>query len=470
MFQNVFLEHKKVTIVNQIVYAIDVAVCIMNRWIRGRVVYMKKATKVFSGFLLGTVVVSQVMTPMGAFAKEDEKTDNKKEKKTKGFSEQIKKKRGELLNLDKDIMDLEQEMKDLNKALKKEDDLKKKEIEVKEKEELLKKRWDGYTDKIAAWQVEGTPEENFLDVLFGAESLSDMISRAYTFKTLMTAEQEQIKLLKEETADLITEKEELQREIDELKRQKKEAVKKEKELESKRSKMKKELKKLQKDEKERIEKELKRQEELKKELLAKQVKLEKLKELRELTKAAKETEEKVDLETDMREMKIAETVGSHFITPTEGRLTSPYGVRPNPFGGSGTEFHTGIDLANVSGTPIMATAGGEVIQVVSSNAGYGNYVVLKHEIDGKTFHSLYAHLSLAGVQEGEIVEQGEVIGLMGTTGRSTGSHLHFEIQDENRKHMNPKNFLDKKDDKKVEKKEIKEKKTNKKDKKEKAVK
>jgi len=403
---------------------------------------MKKGTKTLSGFLLGTLVVSQVAMPIGAFAKENKTADEKKAEKSKGFSKAIEKKRGELLNLDKDILDLEGELKELNKALKKEDILKKKEIEVKEKESVLKERWDGYTDKIATWQVEGTPEENFLDVLFGAESFSDMVSRVYTFKTLMTAEQEQIQTLKNETADLIEEKEALQKEIQELKVKKAEALKKEKELEHKRQKMKKELQKLQKDEKERIEKELKEQEELKRLMLEKQVKLEKLKELRALTKASNV---ELNLDSDMREVKMAESVGSHFITPTEGRLTSPYGIRPNPFGGSGTEFHTGIDLANVTGTPIMATASGEVIQVVSSNAGYGNYIVLKHDIDGQTFHSLYAHLSLAGVKQGEKVEQGEVIGLMGTTGRSTGSHLHFEIQDANRKHMNPQLFLDKKD-------------------------
>lgn len=385
---------------------------------------MKKSSMVwlFSGLL-----IAQSIAPTSAFA-EANSSDKKsivKKASSKGFSEQIKKKRDELLKLDKDILSLEAEIKDLNKSLKKEDELNRKKKELKEKEELLKKRWNDYSNNLATWQIKGTPDMQFLEVLFSSDSFSDMISRAYTFQTLMKAQEEQILQLQDETNSLVKEKEELEVEIEKLKKQKEEAVTKQKELDVKRKTMEKELEKLQKDELARIQKELKEQEERKKKLLEEQMTNSQFDELRSLTK------------------EMGEEMDSYFIQPAQGRFTSPYGVRPNPFGGSGTEFHTGIDIANPTGTPILATAGGEVIKTVHSNAGYGNYVVLKHEINGKVFHSLYSHLSMIGVNVGERVTQGEVIGLMGSTGRSTGPHLHFEIQDANRQHMNPMHFLNK---------------------------
>lgn len=389
-------------------------------------------------WLLSGLLVTQLVAPTGAFAESNSNKTEKtvvKEEKKKGFSEAIKKKRDELLKLDKEILSLESEIKDLNKSLKKEDELNKKKQELKEKEELLKERWEAYSGKLATWQIKGTPDMQFLEVLFGSKSFSDMISRAYTFQTLMEAEQEQITALEDATKQLLEDKDALEAEVKKLKEQKKDALSKQKELDAKREKMEKELEKLQKDELARIQKEMKEQEERKKKLLEEQMTNTQFDELRTLTK-------ELGAETE-----------SYFIQPAQGRFTSPYGVRPNPFGGSGTEFHTGIDIANPTGTPIIATAGGEVIKTVHSNAGYGNYIVLKHDINGKVFHSLYSHLSMIGVEMGETVKQGEVIGLMGSTGRSTGPHLHFEIQDENRQHMNPSLLLDKGEKKATPKKE-----------------
>ncbi|AJD93632.1 hypothetical protein JMA_43150 (plasmid) [Jeotgalibacillus malaysiensis] len=395
---------------------------------------MKKSSIIwlFSGLL-----ITQAVAPTSAFA-EANSSDKKsvvKNVENKGFSEEIKKKRDALLRLDKEILSLEAEIKELNQSLKKEKELEKKKVELQEKEELLIERWEGFSNRLADWQIKGNPDMQFLEVLFGSKSFSDMISRAYTFQTLMTAEQEQIEQLQEATNELEKEKDELEKEVEELKQQKKLVEEKQEDVNAKRKKMENELKSLEKKEFERIQKELKEQEERKKRLLEEQVTNEQFNELRSLTK---------ELGADMN---------SHFIRPATGRLTSPYGMRPNPFGGSGTEFHTGIDIANPIGTPIMATADGEVIKTVHSNQGYGNYIVLKHIINGKVFHSLYSHLSMVGVNVGENVKQGEVVGLMGSTGRSTGSHLHFEIQDENRQHMNPDLLLDK-----GEKKEKKEKK------------
>ena len=103
--------------------------------------------------------------------------------------------------------------------------------------------------------------------------------------------------------------------------------------------------------------------------------------------------------------------------PTAGSTTSEYGTRWG-------RLHAGIDIAASTGTPIWAALPGTVV-VAGSQSGYGNTVVLDHG-GGKT--TLYAHQSRIGVRQGQSVDQGQVIGYVGSTGRSTGPHLHFETR------------------------------------------
>ncbi|PKU53594.1 murein hydrolase activator EnvC family protein [Lysinibacillus fusiformis] len=112
-----------------------------------------------------------------------------------------------------------------------------------------------------------------------------------------------------------------------------------------------------------------------------------------------------------------------WIKPTNGRLTSPYGWRNI---GAGPEFHYGVDLANATGTPIWAAADG-VVSYAAPLSSYGNVVILTHSVDGQIYTTVYAHLSAFNVSVGQEVTQGQQIAAMGSTGRSTGPHLHFEV-------------------------------------------
>ena len=108
-------------------------------------------------------------------------------------------------------------------------------------------------------------------------------------------------------------------------------------------------------------------------------------------------------------------------------LSSLYGSRPDPFTGR-PDNHTGIDIPASRGTPIYASKSGVVITSVygtGSAWSYGNYVVVSHS-DGTS--TLYAHMSSRAVSQGQTVNQGDVVGYVGTTGNSTGNHLHFEIR------------------------------------------
>lgn len=121
-------------------------------------------------------------------------------------------------------------------------------------------------------------------------------------------------------------------------------------------------------------------------------------------------------------------------TPVDGaRLSSGFGMRRHPVLGY-NKMHKGLDFAAPTGTPIFA-AGDGVIEKASRNGGYGNYVRIRHNGELKT---AYAHLHrfAKGISKGKRVKQGDVIGYIGTTGRSTGPHLHYEVH-QNGKQVNP---------------------------------
>lgn len=112
------------------------------------------------------------------------------------------------------------------------------------------------------------------------------------------------------------------------------------------------------------------------------------------------------------------------VWPTNGGyVSSRYGGRDDPFGYGGGDWHPGIDIAEDYGAPVYATASGYVSQA-GWNGGYGLYVLVNHDYG---VSSAYAHMSDVAVHSGAFVEKGEVIGYVGSTGYSTGPHLHFEI-------------------------------------------
>jgi murein DD-endopeptidase MepM/ murein hydrolase activator NlpD len=121
--------------------------------------------------------------------------------------------------------------------------------------------------------------------------------------------------------------------------------------------------------------------------------------------------------------------------PVEGRLGSAFGQRQDPINGEGA-FHSGIDIDAPYGTPVRATADGEVTGA-TMGAGYGRQIVLDHSHDVLT---VYGHLSATAVVPGEHVTRGEIIGYVGQSGRATGPHLHYEVR-VHRVPVNPHKYL-----------------------------
>ena len=117
-------------------------------------------------------------------------------------------------------------------------------------------------------------------------------------------------------------------------------------------------------------------------------------------------------------------VKNSFIVPVTGTVTSRFGYREDPFTLK-QKKHKGTDIAAPLGTEILAVADGTVSYVGYDENGYGNYFTISHNEHIKT---LYGHCSSICVSEGQTIKAGQVIGYVGSTGRSTGNHLHFEIR------------------------------------------
>lgn len=128
-------------------------------------------------------------------------------------------------------------------------------------------------------------------------------------------------------------------------------------------------------------------------------------------------------EERLRQIEIERKKSTTFIRPASGRISSSFGNRIHPVTRR-RAFHSGIDIANSRGTSILASRNGKVT-FAGYKGTYGNYIIVSH---GNGIETSYAHLSSINVRVGQSVTQGEVIGKMGTTGRSTGNHLHFEIR------------------------------------------
>lgn len=165
-------------------------------------------------------------------------------------------------------------------------------------------------------------------------------------------------------------------------------------------------------------------------------------------KLSAEQQAKMDAAEKEVQKKLAELANANggvfngtFIWPLPGFswVSSPFGWRPDPWGSGKTFYHRGIDIsgAYVLGKPIVASAPGRVIIAAYGHPSYGNYVAISH---GSGYTTLYAHATSLNVKVGDYVRAGQTIAFVGSTGNSTGAHLHFEISC-NGQLQNPLNFV-----------------------------
>lgn len=124
------------------------------------------------------------------------------------------------------------------------------------------------------------------------------------------------------------------------------------------------------------------------------------------------------------------------IWPHASKINNEFGFRRNPFGGRTYEFHAGMDIDGERGDIVVAPGNGKVVEA-GWKGGYGNFIELEH---GNGLTTRYGHLSKVEVAAGDTISRGQTIGLVGSTGRSTGPHLHYELRVNDRP-INPRFFL-----------------------------
>lgn len=157
---------------------------------------------------------------------------------------------------------------------------------------------------------------------------------------------------------------------------------------------------------------------------------------RELARQSDNLQSMISKKSNDETLKVA---SSGFVKPISGRITSPFGWRTHPIFNSRT-FHSGVDIGGPNYGNIRASNSGKVIYS-GWYGGYGKVVIVDHgTINGHPMTTLYAHMSTIKVKQGQYVNQGDVLGLEGTTGYSTGPHCHFEVRI-NGKPNNPMNYI-----------------------------
>lgn len=142
----------------------------------------------------------------------------------------------------------------------------------------------------------------------------------------------------------------------------------------------------------------------------------------ESNQGASVTDEETSLEKSALESLPADFLPN--IWAREGKINNEFGFRRNPFGGRTYEFHAGMDIGGDRGDPVIAPGAGRVIEA-GWKGGYGNMIEIDH---GNGITTRYGHLSKIEVEVGDQVTRGQIIGLVGSTGRSTGPHLHYELR------------------------------------------
>ena len=282
-----------------------------------------------------------------------------------------------------------------------------KEAERKEAEAKEQAQYELFCQRVRAMEEEGTV--SYWSILFNADSFSDMLDRLADIDAVMDYDNQIMD-------ELIATREELERLQAELEsaRADEQAVKEEQEA-------KKAEQQAKVAEAEKVLEELNQNvEEVNRQLEAED----------EAAAAIQADIEKkqAELEAQRQQQNVTlpvSSTGFQWPLPASNlKLTSAFGYRIHPITGK-PHSHTGIDIPAPGGTSILAAKSGQVV-TSAYHYSYGNYVVIDH---GNGNSTLYAHMSSRAVSEGQMVTQGQVIGYVGTTGSSTGNHLHFEVRD-----------------------------------------
>ncbi|TCI37652.1 peptidase M23 [Exiguobacterium sp. SH0S1] len=309
------------------------------------------------------------------------------------------------------------------------------EAKMKAQEELMKER-------MATMQKNGGGSIDWAEFIFGSKDFGDLLTRMITAGTIQENDKQIFEEYQATKEKLATAQAELKAERDALVKQKQELEARKAALDKKMKERAAKVKKLNA-EKIKFESKLMSLKEMESTLQAQEASIKA--EIEAQRRAAEEAKRKAAAEaaaaaaaakqqkqqgssskpsaSAATPVAAAPASGGMFQRPASGRLTQPFGPAS---GVNGYTFHNGLDIAAPVGTPIYAAQTGTVTTAGWGGA-YGNHIIITHVLNGQVWTTVYAHLSSVSVSAGQRVSQGQNIGGMGSTGNSTGSHLHFEI-------------------------------------------
>jgi len=268
-------------------------------------------------------------------------------------------------------------------------------LELKTAEQKLEQKGDELRQKIVEAYKSG--RINYLEILFASRSMADFINKSYYFEKAIASDIDLIKDIKDLIGQSTKAKAELESKTKEIEKYAKVVETKKKDISVQASLKRKTYEALKK-----------RREEYERRV-------------REMEQSSKELERLIN-KSVAKARKEPKSTG-RMAWPARGRLVSGFGYRRHPLWG-GTHFHTGIDIAAPYGVPVRAADSGEVI-FSGWWDGFGKSVVINH---GRSITTVYGHLSRLYVRSGQVIGKGQVIGLIGSSGYSTGPHLHFEVR------------------------------------------
>ncbi len=348
--------------------------------------------------------------------------------------QEINKLDAELQDVINDVAQKKAEIRATEEKIQKlQEQIKKYEAKMKAQEELMK-------DRMATMQKNGGSSVNWAEFIFGSKDFGDLITRMITAGTIQENDQqifEEYEATKEKLAkaqaelkaerdSLVKQKEELEKRQKELDQKMKERAAKIKKLEAEKVKFESKLMSLQemedtlKAQEQAIQAEIEAQRRAEEEARRAAAEAAAAKKQQSASSNSNNSGSSASVSTPVAS---APASGGMFQRPASGRLSQGWGAAS---GANGYSFHNGLDIAGPVGTPIYAAQTGTVLRAGWGGA-YGNHVMIAHVINGQVWTTVYAHMSSVSVKAGQRVSQGQNLGGMGSTGNSTGSHLHFEI-------------------------------------------
>lgn len=362
-------------------------------------------------------------------AKQEQKSLAKKTEELQKEMEEIEKSKDETLvyieKLDKKSAALEASLENLKGQIQtatKELDTANKEL--KEAEATEQKQYTTMKKRIKYMYENGS--QDYLEILFSSKDISDLLNRTEYIEKISSYDQGIFEKYKETKRQITQKKSEIEVQLSELKDMQAEETAEKETLTNLREKKKEELKRYN----EQIDISQEKADEYARQAAEAEAEVEKL---------LQERQKEIDRQNAVGYGNSGEGDGSlRWPLTISGRISSGFGKRKSPTAGAST-YHKGLDIAAPSGTPIVAAAEGKVVTAAYSSSA-GNYVMIAH---GNSLYTVYMHCSRLAVKEGDNVNAGQVIAYVGSTGISTGAHLHFGVS-KNGSYVDPKIYVSQK--------------------------